>query len=79
MSDSPKQADKGKEKTVAGQTQVLWEPKECRGIKENCDVLRAWGLAWESWGNEVRIAFQNLPSGGGPPTNVSPPPPPPFK
>ena len=57
-----------------------WDPVDCKGnYKDNCDVLRAWGLAWQAWGEEVRVALKALPDSTGGPTNVSPPPPPPYK
>ena len=77
---TPKHTDKPKERRAADELTLDFESKDCQGNhKNNCDVLRAWGLAWQSWGEEVRMALRNVPGTGGGPTNVSPPPPPPFK
>jgi hypothetical protein len=76
-SKATKKGSKATKKRAKG---VRWNPVNCPGNhKDNCDILRAWGLAWEAWGNEVRIALRAVPDSTGGPTNVSPPPPPPYK
>ncbi len=66
------------DKATTGGTEVNWNPVECKGAKDNCNALIAWGTAWQAWGEEVKLALASIPGAGGP-TTVSSPPKPPFK
>jgi hypothetical protein len=71
--------DQQKKKSSGAKSAAAPAPPPCPpGLRQMCEAIYDWAVAWETWGNKVKAAVDQCCDTGDP-EKLPPPPPPPFK